>query len=123
MMKILVAELQVGGSIVKEKIELRHGEKIMDETKGDLWTGVAIARKQKRGFYTFTNKRIIFVPTTLISIGSNMEIKYTEIANIKKCAVGLLMPFGLKITTREGNKHTLSLLNRNKWLELINQHI
>ena len=54
------------------------------------------------------------------------EIDYDDIASIKKCFIGPIirfMPFGILVTTKSGEKHYFSILNRNKAYELLESKI
>ena len=107
---------------MKANVELRPNETVIEETKGDLWSGWLIFRTQNSGIYTFTNQRVLFTPGRLLSMGSDIEFDYNEVYSIKKCLIGPVipfLPFGIKVTTKEGKKHTLSLMKRNKWIDLI----
>lgn len=99
-------------------IDLQPNEIIVEKVKGDMWDF-----GQKRGSYIFTNQRVIFTPSSLIGKAKNVEFSYSEIDTLKKCGIGPILlpilPFGIKVVTKEGKKYNLSLLNRNKWFNLI----
>lgn len=94
------------------------GDYLEDTVKGDYYppfTG------QVRGNYYFTNQRIVFFSGILGT--STFSIKYSDIKAIKKSFVGPFLPFGVTITAKDekkgkDKKYKLSLLGRNKWLEL-----
>lgn len=108
---------------MRKEIELLSGEEIKETVKGDLYQGWFRLAKQNRGIYTITNKRIVFVPTTLVSMGSNTEIHYNEIIQMNKCTVACFLPFGIKVCTEDGVKVKMSFLQRKKMLELLRQYV
>ncbi len=107
-------------------IDLRANETLLEQAKGDYWTNGLfgfLGATQERGEYAFTNQRIIFNPATLFKgTEDRIEIDYNQIHAVKKCFVALYIPTGIHITTIDGKKYRFSLLKRNKWIELINQH-
>ena len=101
---------------------LKENETILKETPSDYWVSfLGITMSQVRGHYTFTDQRIYFVGGF-----KDREIPYSEIASIKKCAVGPIIPFvptGIKIVMKDGTKHFLSVLGRAEIMEIIQKHI
>lgn len=102
--------------------ELENGEEIVETMKGDYWEKVFLfVYDQKRGEYTITNKRIIFK-----GFISGFSVKYEDIESISKCNVGptiRFIPTGISIKTNDGKEYKMSVLNRNKYMEMIQSHI
>jgi len=94
--------------------------------KGDYWEKFLFINSQVRGYYYFTSKAICFIGGFAGS--TKWSIKYECIKSIKKCNVGLFLPYGIKIEAYDENKnklvkYKLSLLKRNKWIEYIENKI
>ena len=54
------------------------------------------------------------------------EIPYSEIASIKKCAVGPIIPFvptGIKVVMKDGTKHFLSVIGRAEIMAIIQKYM
>lgn len=107
----------------KAQIDLRSDETVLKEAKGDYWKKTLISSKQIRGKYHFTNQRIIFTSSSLVGSGEIFEIEYKDITEVKKGMINFFIPTGINVIMKDGTKHLLSLLGRNKWIELINKQI
>ncbi len=106
-----------------DNFELNPGETSIEVTKGDLWVGWTLFASQKRGKYTFTDQRVIFKPTQLLALGSDIAFDYSDIACIEKCTIGPMLPFGIKVTTKQGNKYKLSLMKRDYWIHFMQERM
>lgn len=105
------------------QLELRVGETVEKEQKGDYWEGGLLLR-QRPGKYWFTNQRIVFQGG--FGVGSALELDYTNIQSVELCNVGptiRFLPTGLKVHTRDGNAYVLSLMKRKEILALIESKI
>lgn len=103
--------------------ELKENEKIEFELSGDYWEkSILFLEKQRSGKFILTDKRIIFVYGTPYA-----EIDYSDIEKIEKCNIGpsivKFVPTGIKITTKDGKIHKLSVLKRSKYMEFIESKI
>ncbi len=108
---------------MRHNVDLRPNETIIEVTKGDLWVGWSFASKQNRGRYTFTDQRVIFTPTQLLAMGSDIEFNYSDVESLEKCSIGPFLPFGVKVITKQGEKYKLSLMKRDKWIKIINDRM
>lgn len=98
--------------------ELQEGEEVIEQIAGDHWEYAFLLASQHQGRYFFTNKRIIFY----YCLRKSFEIPYTSIVSAELCMVGpriRFLPFGIKVTTKDGAVYHLSVLNRKHYLELI----
>lgn len=101
-----------------DTLELHEGESVENEIKGDYWERTLCFYSQKRGNYWFTNERILFRGGFTVEI----DIPYSDIESVKLCNVGPVvqfLPTGIKVTTKDGKSHKLSVLKRKSILELI----
>lgn len=106
------------------EIQFRANETVEWETPSDYWKALfgVIQISQVRGRYWFTNERVIFAG----GFATKVEIEYSEIASVKKCFIGPIirfMPFGILVTTKTGEKHYFSILNRKKALEVLESKV
>ena len=101
---------------------LKENETILKETPSDYWMSIfGITLSQVRGHYTFTDQRIYFVGGF-----KDKEIPYSEIASIKKWAVGPIIPFvptGIKVVMKDGTKHFLSVIGRAEIMAIIQKYM
>lgn len=102
-----------------QELDLHEGETVVQEVKGDYWENTFLFMySQKRGKFWFTDERILFRG----GFTASLDLPYSEITEIKKCNVGPavhFVPTGIKVTMRDGKNHRLSVLGRNKIMELI----
>ncbi len=104
--------------------ELDDGEEIKEMVKGDYWKKEFLWQEsQNTGEFAFTNKRILFKGTLLVSADKYVSIPYTDIANIKKSFVGLMFPVAFTITTKDEKKYKFAVMKRDKYIDLINSYI
>ncbi len=103
------------------EIELNEGEVIEKEFASDYWTKTLIFMDQKRGRYWFTNERFVFKG----GWGTEIDVPYNEITSVEKCCVGPLIRFvpAIKVTTKYGHVHYLSLTKRKENLEYLSSKI
>lgn len=106
------------------KNDLMSGEYIVELIKGDYWKKLFwFIHVQEIGEIAFTNKRVIFKELAKIGhpqfILSSFSIPYKEMAYVEKCFTGPFLPFGIKIMTKQGKKYVISVLNRKKYIQLI----
>ena len=105
-------------------ITLRPSETVEFEMKSDYWKALfgVLQISQIRGRYWFTNERVIFMG----GLATKVQIDYYDIASIKKCFIGPIirfLPFGILVTTKAGEKHYFSILNRKKAYEFLESKI
>ncbi|RGZ01850.1 PH domain-containing protein [Clostridium sp. AM58-1XD] len=101
-----------------DTLELREGESVEKEIKGDYWEKSFCFYSQKTGKYWFTNERIIFRGGFIAAV----DIPYTDIESVKACNVGPLIPFlptGVKVSTKDGKTYKLSVLKRKEIIAFI----
>ena len=107
---------------MEEIEELESNETIIKKEKGDYWEKMILFMySQRRGEYTITDKRIIFK-----GFFSNFSVKYEDISSISKCNVGPMLrfiPTGISIKTNDGKEYIMSVLGRNKYMEIIESHM
>ncbi len=105
-------------------IILRPSENVEFEMASDYWKTIfgVLQISQVRGRYWFTNERVIFRG----GFATQVEIDYYDIASVKKCFIGPIirfLPFGILVTTKVGEKHYFSILNRKKAYEFLESKI
>ncbi len=100
-------------------IELRQGEVLLEEVKGDYWEKfLVIFSTQIRGKYWMTNQRIIFHG----NYDTNLDLEIKDIQSLKPCLIGGLIPFiptGINVSMKDGKSYKLSLLARDKYIRMI----
>lgn len=106
------------------EIQFRANEVVELEMASDYWSNLfgVIQFSQIRGRYWFTNERIIFAG----GFAKKIEIDYYDIASVQKCFIGPIirfLPTGILVTTKSGEKHYLSILGRQKVLDLLESKI
>lgn len=98
---------------------MNEGETVIKEVKGDYWANLFLFMySQKRGKYWFTSEKIVFQG----GFATSLELKYSDIAEIKKCNVGPaihFIPTGINVIMKDGKKYRLSVLGRNEIMQLI----
>lgn len=108
-------------------IQLMEGEVIeKGNIKGDYWHGGIgpFVQTQTSGTYTFTNKRVMFKPTGLLTSGKLLfTLDYKEIESLKKSQVAFFIPTGILLSMKDGKKYKLSLLGRKGWIDFIQSHM
>lgn len=109
---------------MSNSITLRPSENVELEMQSDYWKSIfgVLQFSQVRGKYWFTNERVIF----LGGFATRVEIDYNEIASIKKCFIGPIirfLPTGILVTTKAGEKHYFSILNRKKAYEFLESKV
>lgn len=105
-------------------ITLRPSETVEFEMRSDYWKALFgfVLFSQIRGRYWFTNERVIFAG----GIATQVQIDYYDIASVKKCFIGPVIrfiPTGILVTTKAGEKHYFSILNRKKAFEFLESKI
>ena len=104
------------------ELDLRPGEKIIEEIRADYWENLLFMLSQKRGRFVFTNQRV-HIRAGLVTI---IDLEYKDMIGVKKCNVGgmiRIIPTGILVKMRDGKKHYLSVLKRNKYIELLEQNV
>ena len=103
----------------KEANRMAADDVIVENTLGDYYEFMS----QVRGNYYFTQERVIFESSWGIE---KVNVKYSDIREIRKSFVGPFLPFGVTITAvNQGNnndktkKYKLSLMKRKYWMELL----
>lgn len=106
-----------------EDLGLREGENVIEQMKGDYWEKQFLCfYSQSRGKYWLTSERILYKG----GWGTNLELPYSDIAEVKKCMVGPFIPFlptGVKVTLKDGKSYKLSLMGRGKYIEFIQKQL
>lgn len=99
-------------------IELREGEVLLSEFRGDYWEKfLVILSTQVRGQYWITNQRIKFH-----GFATDLELEMKDIESVQPCLIGGLIPFiptGIKVRMKDGKSYTLSVLARSKHIQMI----
>jgi len=112
-------------SLVEAKL-IDNNDKLIVTENGDYWEKFLFFRSQVRGYYYFTEKRIVFIGG--FASTTQLSIQYKDIKKIEKCSVGPFLPFGVMIYVYDENKnkiikYKLSLQNRNRWITFIENRI
>lgn len=110
----------------KKTFEVKEGEQLIaNKVSGDCWKMPNFSiNRQVSGKYYFTDKRIAFLASGLIGTESvSWEIELKDIAEVKKCLTPPFFPFGISIKMKNGDKYKLSIFKRNKYFEIISEHI
>lgn len=105
-----------GNKMAAKALDLRPGEIIQEEIRGDYWEKVILfSYSQKRGKIYVTNQRI-HVEAGFATV---IDIELKDIVNLKKCNVGVFIPTGIDVVLNNGKKYRLSVMKRNERMELI----
>lgn len=109
------------------ELVLRDGEQVLAETKGDYWWKLFLfLYSQESGRITLTDQRILFQGTVLSSLMHSLDLTYRDIASVRKCWIGPIVPFlptGIKIRMKNGKSYELSVLKRQKYIDIIQSRI
>ena len=119
-------ELKEIEETLKEGKLIDNDESVIKVEKGDYWEKFLIFNSQVRGYYYFTQKRIIFFGG--LAGSTQWNVKYKDIVDLKKCNVGLFIPTGIKLTyfnekKNKNKSYKLSLLKRENWINFIKENI
>ena len=107
-----------------ELFTLEEGEEIIKMTKGDYWIKEFLWQEsQNSGEFAFTNKRILFKGTFLISADKEVSIPYSEIESIKKSNVGLFFPMAFTVKTKDEKSYKFAVMKRHIYMDLINSFL
>lgn len=107
-----------------EALDVRENEEIVDEKSGDTWLTPAMTRsRQVSGKFYFTNQRVAFRTWGPFKKQCAYDIEYSDIDTIDTYTINLFIRTGIKITTYDGDVYKLSVLKRDKYIELIKQYI
>lgn len=107
-----------------EKIQLREHEELIEEKKGDTWkTPEMVFRRQVSGKFYFTNQRIAFRTWGPFKETAAYDIEYKDIDFIQPYSINLIITTGIQITTKDGNTYKISVMKRNKCMEMISQYL
>lgn len=95
-------------------------EHLVEFTLGDFYE---FGFSQVRGRYYFSDRRIVFQ-----GFGTDFNIKFADIQEVKPCLVGPFLPFGIKIKALDPVKnkvrsYKLSVLKRKVWIDFINEKV
>lgn len=96
-------------------IELRSGETLQHEIKGDYWEKGLLGYSQNRGYIWLTNERI-HVEAGFAKI---IDIDLKDIVALKKCNISLFIPTGVDVVTHEDKTYRLSILKREEQIQKI----
>ncbi len=97
-----------------------NDDSLITTERGNFWKKTIFLNSKVRGYYYFTEKRIIFIGGFASS--TQWSIKYKDIKNIQKNSI-----FGIIMETEDENgkiiKYKLSLLKRNYWFDYIQSNM
>lgn len=107
-----------------EKLHLRNGEEIIEEKKGDTWkTPEMPYRKQISGRFYFTNQRVAFRTWGPFQSSAAYDIEYKDIAELNKFSINFFIKTGIKIIMKDGLVYKISVMKRNKYIEIITRYL
>lgn len=107
-----------------EALDVRENEEILDEKNGDTWLTPAMTRsRQVNGKFYFTNQRVAFRTWGPFKKQCAYDIEYSDIDTVQPYTINLFIRTGIKITTFEGDVYKISVLKRDKFMELISKFI
>lgn len=112
--------------MAKKVFEKKDDEQLFaGNVAGDCWKMPKLSiNRQVSGRYYFTDKRVVFLASGLVGTDSvSFEIEMTDISMVKTCLTPPFFPFGILITTKNGDKYKLSILKRKKYFDWISEHI
>lgn len=110
--------------MAKEKLELRTGEELLTQCRGDTWrTPESIINNQVSGRFYFTNQRIAFQTWGPFKKSVMYDIELTDIEELSKYTINLIIRTGIKIHLKDNTSYKISVMKRDKYIELINQYI
>lgn len=115
--------MEIENSLREAKL-MEIDDSLIITEKGDYWEKFFILRNQVRGYYYFTNKRIIFIGG--FAGTTQWFIPYKNINGLKKCSVGLFIPCGINViffdeVNNKEKVYKMSVLKREKWINFINE--
>lgn len=106
-----------------ESIVLRENEEVLEEKKGDTWkTPEMVMKKQISGRFYFTNQRISFRTWGPFKKSAAYDIEYKDIASIQPFTINLVIRTGIQITTKEDTVYKISVMKRDRLMDLIEQY-
>ena len=91
-------------------IELRSGEILQHEIKGDYWEKALLGYSQKRGYIWLTNERI-HIEAGFVTV---VDIDLKDIVALNKCNISLFIPTGIDVVTQNKKTYRLSVLKREE---------
>ena len=110
-------------------LALEEHECTVYETKGDWWADSILGKQQLPGIFEVTNKRFAFRGKTLLGTAkeNGLEFDPSDLASVEKCNIGngivKIIPTGLRLTMRDGGQYVVSILKRDKLLEILENAI
>ena len=110
-----------------KEISLIGSDEVLEAAeRGDYYERMLCFYNQVRGAYYFSNKSVSFMGGFAGTV--NWTVKYPDIKRIKKCPVGLFLPFGIKVYYYDENKgkdrsYKMSVLNRQTWINFLEDKI
>ena len=106
-----------------EALDIRANEEIIEEKSGDTWKTPKMTRsRQVSGKFYFTNQRIAFRTWGPFKKECAYDIEYNNIDTAEPYTINLFIRTGIKVTTFDGDVYKLSVLKRNKYMELIEKY-
>lgn len=107
-----------------EGLDLRTNETIFEEKKGDTWkTPQMPYRKQISGKFYFTNQRIAFRTWGPFKKSAAYDIEYKDIETLQPYSINFFIKTGIQVTTFNGEIYKISVMKRNKLMEIISDHL
>lgn len=94
-------------------IELRDGETLQYEVRGDYWEKGILGYMQNRGYIWLTNERIHIEA----GFAEVIDIDLKDIVALTKCNISLFIPTGIDVVTKDQKKYRLSILKREEHLQ------
>lgn len=110
-----------------DMLELREGETIVYEKKGDYWTSGMMGR-QIPGVFQVTTKRLAHRNKALLGTAkeNSFEIELADIESLSKCNVGdgvlKIIPTGVRVKTKDGSSYIVSVLKRNEFIQIMEEN-
>lgn len=107
-----------------DALDIRENEEILDEKSGDTWKSPVMSRsRQVSGKFYFTNQRVAFRTWGPYKNDFAYDIEYSDIDIVEPYDINLFIRTGIKIVKFDGSVYKLSVLKKDKYIELIKQYM
>ena len=107
-----------------ETLNLREHETIIEEKKGDTWKIPELPyKKQISGKFYFTNQRIAFRTWGAFKKSAAYDIEYKDIDSLNPFSINFFIKTGIQITVFNGDVYKISVMKRNKIMEMISNYL
>lgn len=108
------------GKQLNEVLNLLPGETVIRELNGDCWGSYGMRHSQVSGKYTLTDQRILFRGGGVVdALRLVFAIPYSDISSMQKCNVAMVMPIGIKLTSKQDGYFYLSVTKRDNIMAFI----